>query len=217
MNSTILKNKALLALIIAVVITIAGTIAVLSARANNKWRDTVYYEGETYVTLQYNMDIFTYLFNANAYYDEETVQPVPHDKWKIVYFGGDLFVLEKQIKEAEKYYANDDNYKWFVAFDEDDTVRRVPLPISDDELEYLYDMESIPRSETMTFDEIKQFADIVKISNDGLVYAVISLAQYKDSWYWKTEIIDDSRDDNAEYVIKLPDSLSEKIFALSEQ
>lgn len=216
MKSIMCKNK-IIALIIAAAVILAGVLIVFIARANSYSGDTVSYKGKTYVTLQYNMDIFTYYFNSNEYYDEETVQPVPHDKWDVVYFFGDLYVHEKQAREAEKYYANDDNYEWFVVFDEDDTVRKVPLPISEEELEYLYNIEAMPRSETMTFDEIKQFADIVKISDDGLVYAITTLAQYKDAWYWKTEIIDDTRDDNAEYVIKLPDSLCEKIFALSEQ
>lgn len=210
------KNK-IIAFIIAAAVILAGVIIMLIARANNYSGDTVSYKGKNYVTLQYNMDVFTYYFNSNDCYDEETVQPVPHDKWDVVYFFGDLYVHEKQAREAEKFFANDANYEWFIAFDEDDAVRKVPVSISEEELEYLYNMEEMPRSETITFDEIKQFADIVKISDDGLVYALTTLAQCNDAWYWKTEIIDDSREDNAEYVIKLPESLSEKIFALSEQ
>lgn len=191
--------------------------SLILARENRNSYDIVSYNGKTYVTLQYNADIFTYFFNADGYYDEESVQPVSHDKWDVVYCGGDLFVNEKQAREAEKYFADDANYQWFAAFDEDDAVRKVPLTISKEELEFLYNIEDVPRSETVTFDEINQFADIMKISNDGLVYAVTTLAQCNDAWYWKTEVIDDSREDNAEYVIKLPDSLCEKLFALSEQ
>ena len=60
----------------------------------------------------------------------------------------------------------------------------------------------------MTFDDIEQFANITKISKDQTMFAVISLAKYKNNWYWKTEIMDD---DDREYIIKLPSSLNQKI------
>ena len=44
-----------------------------------------------------------------------------------------------------------------------------------------------------------------------MVSALITLAYYKNSWYWKTEIIDVTKENDPEYVIKLPNSLNNKI------
>lgn len=205
-------NKKII-LILMIVVLIVGVI-ILFKKDNKNLRDTVSYKGKTYVNLEYNMDIFTYGFNSNNYYEEDVIHPITHDKWDVVYFNGDLFIVDKQIDEAIKYYSNDNNYEWFIVFDIEDNEVKVPISITKKELEYIYDMESMTRNETMTFDEIKQFASIVKISKDDFVYSLISLAHYKDSWYWKTEILDDNEDDNHEYVIILPESLNKKIFDL---
>ena len=61
---------------------------------------------------------------------------------------------------------------------------------------------------TMTFDDIKKFVDIVKVSKDGFMEAIINTVNYKDSWYWKTEIMTDN---DEEYIIPLTDSLNNKI------
>lgn len=52
------------------------------------------------------------------------------------------------------------------------------------------------------------FADILKISKDGLVQGIVTLAQVDGKWYYKTEIM---TDDDREYVIKIKESLNEKI------
>ena len=72
-------------------------------------------------------------------------------------------------------------------------------------------MESVEKTQTMTFDDIKQFADVVKESKDGLILSLINLVHCEDSWYWKTEIMNDNEE---EYIIALPHSLNDKIFVL---
>ena len=175
------------------------------------FKDTISYKGKTYVNLEYNMDIFTYGFNSNEYYEEDIIHPIKHKKWDAVYFDGDLYILDKQVKEAKKYYKDDNNYEWFIVFDINDEEVKKSISISKEELKYLYDMENKSRKDTMKFDDIKGFASIKKISKDNTVYALISLANYKDSWYYKTEVMNDN---DEEYIIDLPESLNQKIFDL---
>ena len=125
-----------------------------------------------------------------------------------MYFNGDLFVLDKQVDSAIKYYSNDKNYNWYVDFDIDDEIIRKDILLSKEDIKYLYKLEDAKKSKTIVFDDINMFCDIVKISKDGIVQGLIVLAKVDDNWYYKTEVM---TDDDREYVIKLSDSLSEKI------
>lgn len=205
-----LKLIAIFSMIVILLITVTSIKQniKLVKKEENKFRDTVIYKDKTYVLLEYNMDIFTYHFNGNGYYEEDKIKKIKHDKWDIVYFNGDLFVLENQIEDAIKYYSNDKNYKWVVIFDVDDHEEQFDIEINDEELKYLYNLENMPKKDTMKFEDIKGFASIQKISDDNLVKGLISLANYDNSWYWKSEVM---TDDDREYIIKLPDSLNEKI------
>ena len=80
--------------------------------------------------------------------------------------------------------------------------------MSNDEFEYLYNIEEKKQRTTITFDEIDRFGDILKISKDGLIQAIVTLVQNDGIWYYKTEIM---TDDDKEYVIKVSDSLIKKI------
>ena len=174
--------------------------------------DTISYNGKTYVYLEYNMDIFCYDFNGNGgYFEVDEICPVEHDKWDAVYFNGDLFVVKDQVKEAIAYYADDNNYKWSFILDIDDSEVEIPISINKEELKYLYNMEDMKREETMLFSEIQKFGTIKKTSHDNFISAIICLAYYKDSWYWRTETIDISQAGDPEYVIPLPKSLNNKI------
>ena len=86
---------------------------------NNQFKDTITYKGKTYVLLEYNMEIFTYHFNRTDYFEVDIIHPVFHNKWDIIYFNGDLYILDSQLKKATEYYSNDKNYKWFVVFDDE--------------------------------------------------------------------------------------------------
>lgn len=177
-------------------------------------KDTVKYKGKTYVLLEYNMDILTYNFNSNEYYEEDKIIPVSNDKWDVVYFNGDLFVLENQVDKATNYYADDSNYEWYIVFDKDDKEIMFPISLNEEEIKYLYNIENISKDKTIKFDDIKQFASIVKISKDDFIQALTVLVYCDESWYWKTEIMNDY---DEEYVIELPKSINEKIIYENEK
>ena len=54
----------------------------------------------------------------------------------------------------------------------------------------------------------------MKTSKDKTISAIICLAYYNDSWYYRTEIIDINKEDDPEYIIKLPETLNKKILNL---
>lgn len=178
---------------------------------NNKYKDTITYKGKTYELLEHNMDIFTYFYNSNTYLEEDKIHKVSHNKWDILYFNGDLFVLDKQVKKVTKYYQDDKNYNWFITYERDDLQIEKEINLTKKELDYLYNIESIKKEQTMTFDDIKQFVDIEKVSKDNLIKGRTNFVNYQDSFYWKTEIM---TDDDREYIIKLPESINNKIFSL---
>jgi hypothetical protein len=116
--------------------------------------------------------------------------------------------LDKQVNEATKYYSNDDNYEWFIVFDIEDNELKKGISINEKELDSLYNLDNEKRGKTIVFDDIEMFADVLKVSKDGFVQGVTTIAMVDGNWYYKTEVM---TDDDREYVIKLSDSLSEKI------
>lgn len=197
--------------ILSIILCILSIILIFVLKAENNLTDSISYKGKKYICLEYNMDIFTYNFNSNDYYEEDIIHPILHDKWDMVYFNGDLFIEEESIKAAKVYYSNDKNYEWFIVFDENDSQITIPIELTEEEIKYIYNMDNMKKTETMTFEEIKMFANITKISKDKKVFSLISLANYKGSWYWKTEIMTDDKAIDEEYIIKLPESLNNKI------
>ena len=192
--------------IILIILTLLLIMSLLIKK--NNYNDTIKYENKTYILLEYNMDIFTYYFNSNNYYETDIIHPIYHNKWNIIYFNGDLFVLDKQIRKVTNYYKNDKNYDWYISFDEDDSEIRKSVSINKDELMHLYNIENEERNDTITFSEIEKFASILKISKDSLVQGIITLVQVKEYWYYNTEIM---TDDDTEYENKIPKSLNDKI------
>ena len=178
---------------------------------NNKYVDTVKYKGNTYVLSEYDSDIFTYYHNSNSFYEEDIIHPVSHNKWNVVYFNDDLFVLDKEVKIAKKYYSNDSNYKWFIVFNGDDSDVKKSISLTKNELKNLYNIESSKKKIDITFDEINKFGDLLKVSKDGLVQGIVTLAQVDGNWYYKTEVM---TDDDKEIVIELEKTLNDKINAL---
>lgn len=191
---------------ILIIVVITLFLFIILKKNNNI--DNIQYDGKTYVLLEYNMDIFTYNHNSDKYYEEDIIHNVPHNKWNVVYFNGDLYIRNKQIKKANKYYANDKNYDWYIVFDNEDEVIRKSISITEAELSDLYNLETAKRSNTIIFSEIDMFADVLKVSKDGLVQAIITLAQVNDVWYYKAEIMTDN---DREYVVKITDTLNVKI------
>lgn len=202
--------------VVIIVFLVIGVLLLLFFN-KDEFADTMSYNGKTYVCLEYNMDIFTYGFNSSNYYETDVIYPVSHDKWDIIYFNEDLFILDSQVKEAKSYYADDSNYEWSFIVEDSDFEKEFPILINDDELKYLYDMDNMKKDKTMLFSEIEKFGTLKKVSKDNFVYAIITLAYFEDSWYFRTEVIDDSKENDPEYVIKLPDSINEKVFNLLKE
>lgn len=159
------------------------------------------------------MDIFAYHFNRSddSVYMEDTVHPVSHEKWDVVYFDGDVFVLDREVEEAKDYYADDSNYAWYFVLDKEETEQEFLISVSEEELEYLYAMDDMEKRTTLLFDDIEKMGSLKKTSRDGFISAVIGLAYYDGAWYWRTERIDETKDGDPEYIINLPDSLNQKL------
>ena len=208
-----MKKRILKTVIIIDVLFVLCCLAAVITKKCAKHRDIIRFDGKTYELLEYNMDIFTYFYNSNEYLEVDEVHPVSNESFDAVYFDGDIFIDEKQVGKAKKYYADDKNYNWFVAFDKNDSVVKMPLHVTSDELEYLYNMENAQKREAFTFDDIEMFSSIVKESRDGFIFALITLARCSDKWYWKTEIMNDN---NEEYMVPLPETLNRKLSELSQ-
>ena len=114
-KKTKINKNILIILILTIFISV-----VLTIFKDKEELDTITYKKNTYVLLEYNMDIFNYDLNQNNYYEEDVIHPVSNKKWNIVYFNGDLFILDKQVKEATKYYQDDNNYEWYFIVDEEE-------------------------------------------------------------------------------------------------
>ncbi len=203
------KLVPLIILITAAAIIILCIVAV--SKNNVDFRDTVTYNGKTYVLLEYNADIFTYSFNSNDYMETDEIHPISNEKWDAVYFNGDIFIAEAQVEDATEYYADDDNYSWFVTVEKDDGEITESVSVTEKELKFLYSMENAKRQKTIVFDDIKHFASIVKKSNDGFIFALTTIVHCDNSWYRKTEVM---TEDDKEYVIPLPESLCKKLSLL---
>ena len=199
-----------------VVILFILIIVILSFLFIKDDNETIIYKNKTYKLLEYSSDVFTYNFNnsKNKYLEVDVIHPIKHDKFDIVYFNEDLFVLDKQVNPAIKYYSNDDNYNWHVDFDIDDEIIRKDILLSKEDIKYLYKLEDTKKNKTIVFDDIDMFCDIVKISKDGLVQGLIVLAKVDDNWYYKTEVMNEN---DREYVIKLSKPINEKINNLMDK
>lgn len=181
--------------------------------------DSLTFQGNTYVLLEYNQDIFYYDRNADTYLEEEMIHELPHEKWDFIYYEGDLFVLDSMAEEANAYYKDDMNYTWSIEVDSEDMeeVSKYPLSISTEDLAAIYNFENEEKKDTLSFEDIEIFGTLKKTSLDGFIYGSTSLAFYEGVWYWRSEIIDESAEGWPEYVYKLPDTLNKQIASLMSQ
>jgi len=180
---------------------------------NKPTSDTLTYKGNTYELLEFNADIFYYDLNRGVDYEEDTICPLNGTDWDIVYCNGDLFVRSFEQKMASSYYANDSNYTWSVSVDEEnlDKMQTYPLNLSKEEINSVYNVGNLPQEEVLFFDDIEKFAVLTKTSKDDFISANIQLAFYKNTWYWRSEIIEEEIEGWPEYVYKLPKTLNDKI------
>ena len=187
-----------------VVIFIAAVLGILSGLIFNKDIDTMDYKNNKYIYLEPSKGTFIYSYVSDEYFEVDKIYDVSNDKWNFIYSEGDLFVLDKQYKDAIKYYDNDNNYKYKFILDD---VGEYSLNVSDKELSYLYDIDNKKIDISLLFDDIENMGSIIKESKDGVFTGTISLAQYKSNWYYRTEVMNGDK----EYMIKLPDTLNNKI------
>lgn len=175
--------------------------------------NTLVYNGETYRYFECPSDIFYYDLTESVDYEEDEYLPIPHEKWNLVYYNGDLFVLDSQSEDAIAYYADRNNYTWSAVIEdpesEDPTV--IPLTMSPEDSNYIYNMEDTEWETTLDFDDIDLFATLIKTGDDRLISGSISLAYFEGVWYWRTEIIDENDDGWPEYTVPLPKALSDQL------
>ena len=204
-----MKKKLLINVgVVAVIFVLFCIIAVFIEKINDDNVNSIKYKGDSYVLLEYNEDIFTYNYNGNEYLEVDEIHELKHDKWKVIYQEGDLLFLDEDIKEATKYYTNDDNYDWFIVFNSGETELKKVISITDEELVVLNNLDRVKAEKTILFEDIELFADILKISKDGFVQGITTVALVEGNWYYKTEVM---ADDTREYVIPISESLNKKI------
>lgn len=197
-----------------VVKILLGIFMALGLTTCNSDNNTIEYEDEKYVLLEYNTDIFYYDYNNNDYLEEDVIHPVECDQWKMVIYNGDLFVEKDKHEEAQEYYADDKNYDWQVTVENQDEVEIYSVTLTEDEQTYIYGMENLDKEMSVFYDEIELYGSLEKISKDGIIKAVINLVQVDDTWYWKSELIDESKGEDGdypEYVQELPETLVERM------
>lgn len=190
-------------ILIVALIVIVGSIVLDKENA-----ETLKYDGKTYVYLEYRNDLFIYDYITDKEFEVDEIYPIKIGKWDGIYSEGDLYVEKSQIKEAINYYQDDDNYDWYFVYEDGDNEREYPISIDKKEKKYLYDLDNKKKEVTITFDDIKYFGNIKKVSKDKTISGIITLANVDNKWYWKSEIM---KDDLNEYVIALPSSLNKKM------
>lgn len=170
--------------------------------------DNIFYKMENYIYLDYKEDIFYYFYYNTEYIEEDQLLEVKHDKWKFLFYNEDLFIREKDYKDAKEYYDNDKNYSFYLNIEEEYTSTTYPIDIYKDELQKIYNMNNIIDKDTLKFEDIEKHGTLTKKSKDGKITGIISLAYVKNNWYYRTEIMNDN---DEEYVVKLPDSLNKRL------
>lgn len=177
--------------------------------------DTVKYKGEQYTLLQYPIDIFYYdLAEGVEGYEEDETVPLKGSWWPMVYNNGDVFCNKDDIYDANAYYNNHENYEWYAAIETEDAEETYLIEISMEDFEYVYRMEDMDKETAIFFEEIETQGSLIKTSKDGFLEGRTGLAQYEGNWYWRTEMIDESREMNGtwpEYVIPLPETVNAEI------
>lgn len=178
--------------------------------------EAITYENEKYVLLEYNQDILYYEFrNMNEqYFEVEEISPIEESKWDMIWVEGDLYVKEADAKAAQEYYSDESNYEWYVTVEDEAGDKTYPVVLSDDDISYLYAMESLEKEISFYYEEIEAFGTLGKRSKDQMIDARTSMVRCQGTWYWNTETIDESKEKDGEYpefVQELPEALTKQI------
>ena len=178
--------------------------------------DYLEYEGKKYVLVPFSQDLFTCGFGMGGEFEVDETYPVECEQFDMIQTNGDLYVVKSQVDDATSYYQDDANYDWTVSiFDEEaDEDPISPIDITEEELTHIYQLENQEKDLAIFFDEIQQQATLIKTSKDGVARGSMELALYEGKWYWRSGIIDDSREQDdtwPEYIYPMPDSFQDKI------
>ena len=182
--------------------------------------DTVKYEGKKYVSLEYPANVFYYDYNGNSHDNFEEVDgiyPIDSPNWDMIWNGGDLYCIKKHVEDANSYYADDSNYVWYALIDSDDydnEANSYPIEVTSEEIEAVCGVDDQDKDLAVFFEEFEKLGSVFKISEDGVVRGTISIGKYNGHWYWRSETIDESREEDGtwpEYIQALPKSLDSKI------
>lgn len=199
------------------IVTLLLTICLAMTGCGNKSKaDTLEYEGKTYVPVTFNQDIFLCAFGVGGEFETDVTYPIEGAQFDMIHNSGDLFVVESQEGEAASYYQDDANYDWTVSIfaEDEDEDPVMPIDVTAEELEYIYQLEEQEKDLTIFFDDIEQQATLIKTSKDGIARGSIELALYECQWYWRSEIIDENQEKDGtwpEYVYPMPESFQEKV------
>lgn len=207
-------EKAAKALAVATFILLIAVIMIVVTTPDP---DTVKYEGEKYSVLGYPADIFMYDIKASVECEEDETVPLTGSQWRMVYNNCDVYCHKDDFDDANAYYSNHENYDWYVNVEHPGGAQLYPINPTMEDFEYIYNMEDMDKEMSIFFDEIELQGSLIKISKDGFIEGRTGLALYEGKWYWRTEIIDESREQDGiwpEYVIPLPGGVNDKIVKL---
>ena len=187
------------------------------SKENMENYNEVNFEGKEWEALKYPANEFHYDYNGNSHDNFEEPDgrySIDSPQWNMIWNAGDLYCAADRVEEAENYYSNEDNYDWYIVIDTEDDELYYPIDVNADELESIYKLEEMERKISLFWEEFEAQGSLIKISKDGIVRGTISIVKYDDCWYWKSEVIDESREKDGnwpEYVQLLPKTLDKKI------
>lgn len=194
--------------IVLIMIIILSSAGIVASQLN---RDQIKYSGQTYVPLQLPQDPYTYFYDKEfEVYDEDTRVLLEEGNFQLLYANEDLYVLKEEAKEAKKYYSQDENYQWYLVEDTAYGEEKKPLSLTEIDLDYISDVEDHDRDMTLFFEDYEKLGSLKKISKDKAISGILSLGYYQDKWYWRSEIIDESQEEDGtwpEYVQEMPESV----------
>lgn len=199
-------NNKLIVIISIIVVFCIGIIGGILL-CNNR-DELIEYKGKKYAYLEYKQDGFVYDYISDRLFEVDKTYSIKVGKWDAAYCNGDVFIIKNKVKEATKYYSDDENYNWYFVLDKEDSEVEYKITLTKDEIDYLYSLDSKKKEKTIVFDDIDSFGSVKKLSKDKSIYGIITVAKVKDTWYWKSEVM---MDDTKEFVVALPDSLNKKI------
>ena len=190
-----------------------GDIRTFYVEKKEKETNEITYDGNQYVKLEYNKDIFNYTIIVSEGFETDKVYKISESDKNVVYFNNELYALKTEIDAVNEYYSKDENYTWSVqvADSHNENLYTKDLSLTDSEIEFLYNMKNMERKDTISFEEIDKYAMLKKVSKDGLVCASTELVWRNGKWNWRSGIVDEKTKGWPEYFFELPQSLQNKI------